>query len=310
MTLLVTIAAIIAITGGFLLLRLSPFVFVEELATLARPKKASMRNRILESRNQKQPKGLKLLIMEVQSILRITGREERFSVLCVLSLFLFVVGVLIAVTMNNGFLVPVLSVGFPLLPFYYIKLTASRQKKQINGELETALSMITSSYLRNKNTFVKAVEENLPYLNPPVSEVFRMFLMETTLINSNLVEALEKLKLGIDNTVYQEWVEAVITCQSDHNLKSTLTPVVSKLSDLRVVSAELDLLIYEPVKEYITMIFLVLGSIPLLYFLNHDWYGTLMFTPFGKILMATSCGVIFFSLSAVVRHTRPIEYKR
>ena len=45
---------------------------------------------------------------------------------------------------------------------------------------------------------------------------------------------------------------------------------------MRVVSAELDLLLMEPVKEYITMVVLLLGSIPLMYFLNQEWYHTLM----------------------------------
>ena len=200
--------------------------------------------------------------------------------------------------------------GVSLAAFLLRSIYRIQTEETDNGELETALSMITSSYMRNKNTFLRAVEENLPYLNPPVSEVFRDFLMESKLIHSNLKEALEKLKLAIDSDVFQEWVEAVIACQDDHNLKSTLVPIVGKLSDMRVVSAELDLLIYEPVKEYITMVILVLGSIPLLYFLNQEWYKTLMFTAFGKMLLAISGGVIFFSLAAVVKHTKPIEYKR
>lgn len=310
MTLLITIASFLCIGGGFLMIGLSPFEFLEGLSKWIKPKDNSLKSRIRESKNQKQPKGVKRLVLEVQAVLRITGRQEKFSMLCVLSMLLVVVGVLLALSMKNVFLVPVLAAGFPLLPFYYVMFTASRQKKQINGELETALSMITSSYMRNKNTFLRAVEENMPYLNPPVSEVFRDFLMESKLIHSNLKEALEKLKLTIDSDVFQEWVEAVIACQDDHNLKSTLSPIKGKLSDMRVVSAELDLLIYEPVKEYITMVILVLGSIPLLYFLNQEWYRTLMFTAFGKMLLAISGGMIFLSIAAVVKHTRPVEYKR
>ena len=143
-----------------------------------------------ESKKKKEPKGLKLLFEEVKEILRLTGKSEQFTMLCVLAMILFVLGVMIALTMNNGLMVPVLAVGFALLPFYYVKFTASKHKKQINTELETALSMITTSYLRNKNTIIRAIEENLPYLNPPVSEVFRNFLMEAKLINSNTAEAL------------------------------------------------------------------------------------------------------------------------
>lgn len=310
MTILVTIAFFLAVTGSFLLLSLSPFTFLEGLAAYVQPKNPTLKSRIEKNRKNRQPSGLKLLFLETKETLRVTGKSGRFTVLCILSILLFVLGVMIALTMKNGFLVPVLAAGFALLPFYYVKFTAGRHKKQINTELETALSTITTSYLRGKNTIIRAIEENAPYLNPPVSEVFRNFLLQAKLINSNLKEALEQMKPCIDNAVFHEWVDAVVACQDDYNLKSTLPPIVSKLSDMRVVSAELDLLLFEPVKEYITMIVLLLGSIPLMYFLNAEWYRTLMFTQFGKVLLAV-CGVVLFvSIAAVAKHTRPIEYKR
>jgi len=310
MTLLVTVAFLMAAGGCFIILELSPFEFLEGLAGYLTPKKTSIKSRIKASKRKKEPKGLKLLFIEVKEILRLTGKSGMFATLCVLSMLLFVVGVSIALTMENPMLVPVLAAGFALLPFYYVKFTASRHKKQINAELETALSVVTTSYLRNKNTIIRAIEENLPYLNPPVSEAFRNFLMEAKLINSNTKEAIAELKTTIDSDVFHEWIDAIITCQDDYNLKSTLPPIVAKLSDMRVVTAELDLLLFEPVKEYITMALLLLGSIPLMYFLNHSWYETLMLTAFGKTLLAICGAVIFVSLAAVAKHTRPIEYKR
>lgn len=310
MTILITIAFLLAVTGCFLILQLSPFSFLEGLAALWHPEKKSLKSRIAKSRKKKQPKGWKLLFLETREVLRITGKSRMFSALCILSMLLFVVGVFMALTMKNTYLVPVLAVGLALLPFYYIRFTAGRYKKQVNTELETALSIITTSYLRGKNTIIRAIEENQPYLNPPAAEVFRSFLLQAKLINSNLKEALEQMKPGIDNRVFHEWVDAVIACQDDYNLKSTLPTIVAKLSDMRVVSAELDLLLMEPVKEYITMVVLVLGSIPLMYFLNAEWYHTLMFTEFGKILLAVCGAVIFISLAAVSKYTRPIEYKR
>ena len=44
----------------------------------------------------------------------------------------------------------------------------------MNNEIETGLSIITSSYLRSES-MITAVEENIHYLNPPVlmcSEAF------------------------------------------------------------------------------------------------------------------------------------------
>lgn len=310
MTVLLTIAFFLAVTGIFLVLDLEPFSFLEGLAAFFRPANPSLKSRISRVRKNRPPRGLKRLFAETREVLRVTGKSSRFSMLCILSMFLSVTGVFMALTMKNSYMVPVLAVGFALVPFYYVKFTTGRYRRQVSTELETALSIITTSYLRGKNTFIRAVEENQPYLNPPAGEVFRNFLLQSRLINSNLKEALEQMKPGVDNAVFHEWVDAVIACQDDYNLKSTLAPIVAKLSDMRVVSAELDLLLMEPVKEYITMVVLLLGSIPLMYFLNQEWYHTLMFTEFGKLLLAVCGTAVFVSVAAVAKHTRPIEYRK
>ena len=70
-----------------------------------------MKKRIRESRKKKEPKGLKLLFAEVKEILRLTGKSGQFSMLCVLAMILFVVGVMAALTMDNVMMVPVLAAG-------------------------------------------------------------------------------------------------------------------------------------------------------------------------------------------------------
>ena len=69
-----------------------------------------------------------------------------------------------------------------------------------------------------------------------------------------------------------------MACQADRSLTSILTPIVSKLSDMRVVNAELENLVFGPRKEFITMAILVLINIPLVRFINKDWYHTLVAT--------------------------------
>ncbi|MFA9399288.1 MAG: type II secretion system F family protein, partial [Clostridiaceae bacterium] len=165
------------------------------------------------------------------------------------------------------------------------------------------------SYMRSES-IITAIEENINYMNPPVSDVFKGFLTQTKLINSNIKMALENLKRKIANDVFREWVDSVIACQEDKNLRTTLIPIVSKLSDMRIVGAELDYLLYEPMKEFITITILLIGNIPLMYFLNKEWYETLMFTSFGKAILAVCITVIFIALSAVIKLTKPVEYKR
>lgn len=85
---------------------------------------------------------------------------------------------------------------------------------------------------------------------------------------------------------------------------------MAKLSDMRLVNAELEYMVYEPRKEFITMVVLVVANVPLLSFLNRDWYQTLMTTDVGKILLSITAAAIFFSAARVVRLTKPIEYRR
>ncbi|GKX31376.1 hypothetical protein SH1V18_38560 [Vallitalea longa] len=308
MTILLTIALTGLITGCFILLELSPYQLIENLSKHFNNKPLTIKQKILKVQVKKKQKGLKKFIAETIDILEMTNKKNRFATLCILSLVLFILGTLLSISMSNMIMIPVLSIGMALIPFWYIKFTAAFYKKQLNSELETALSVITNSYLRNEN-IITAVEENIDYINPPVRDVFKSFLSQTKLINSNVNIALEGIKTKIDNDVFKEWVDGLISCRDDKNLKHTLSPIVAKLSDMRVVGAELEYLMYEPVKEFITLVILLLGNIPLMYFLNKSWYRTLVHTAIGKTVLSITVLAIFISLNAVIKLSKPVEYK-
>ena len=81
---------------------------------------------------------------------------------------------MICIVIQNYFMLPVLTAGMGLLPFGMSCLPLTAIKKLMNNEIETGLSIITSSYLRSES-MITAVEENIHYLNPPVADVFRGF---------------------------------------------------------------------------------------------------------------------------------------
>lgn len=114
-------------------------------------------------------------------------------------------------------------------PVLVCELTAHHYKRDVSAELETALSVITTAYLRTED-IVTAVEENISYLNPPVSEVFGAFLMHVRMVDPVIDAALHTMKRRIDNEVFGEWCDALSDCQRDRSLKTTLVPIVSKLS--------------------------------------------------------------------------------
>jgi len=303
------IAFIVMVIGMWLIFDMTPLMFLEEAIKTFRKPDQTIQGKVQAVTSKKKKCGLKKLMDETNIILTATGKEHRLTMMIILSLIFMVVGAFFAVAMDNLFLLPVLACGFALMPFWYIKFIAIKWKKELNNELETALSIITTSYLRSES-IITAIDENLDYINPPVYDVFKAFLMQTKLINSNIKIALSGLKEKVDSPVFHEWVNAVIDCQEDKNLKSTLIPIVSKLSDMRIVSAELDYLLFEPVKEFISMAVLLVGNIPLMYFLNRDWYDTLMTNTLGKVVLAICGTILFVSIAGVVRLSKPIEYRR
>ena len=127
----------------------------------------SIRADINETTRRKKAGFLRREITEAQAVLAASGRADKFPMVCFTSLLCFALGACIAIAAGNAFLVPVLAVGLMLTPFWYVKLTAGSFKKDVAAELETALSVITTAYLRNEN-FQQAVEENVRYLHPPV----------------------------------------------------------------------------------------------------------------------------------------------
>lgn len=309
MNILLLTACIGLIAGGFCLFRISPMEFTDGLFGFLVKKKGSIRSEIIEKTKRKKISFFRREITEIQDILTLTGRSSQFSVVCAASLLCFAAGAGIAILMGNVFLVPVLAAGMMFLPFWYIRLTSNHYKKNTAAELETALSIITTAYLRSED-ILSAVEESIAYLNPPVKSIFDRFLSQVKLINPDIDAALKAMIPKIQNEVFHEWCEAIAACQYDRNLKTTLIPIVTKLSDMRIVNAELEYLVFEPRKEFIMMALLVVGNVPIMYFLNKSWYYTLMHTIIGQLILAICGAAIFLSTAFVIRLTKPIEYRR
>ena len=272
-------------------------------------RKVKLKRSIRRSIKPVRKRGIQKIIGDTRETLRINDQSSKFPRLMLISLLMSVVGILIASAMDNPFLVPVLAVSFFLLPFLFVLLTSVKSQKRMNTALETALSTITSSYLRTES-IVTAVEENVEQLDPYVRPTFQRFLVQAKMISPDISALLENMKNSISNSVFHEWVDAMILCQNDRTLKSTLMPIVNKLSDIRVVSGELNTLLYEPLKDFAIMALLLLLEVPFLRSQNEEWYNILMFTPVGKLLISVDVVLLMVALIAVIRNLKPIEYRR
>ena len=309
MTAILIVACVGLTAGFFMLFGISPMEFTEGIFSRILAKPNSIKSQINEATRRKKPNLLRREITEAQEILRLTNRTQMFGILCACSLGLAAAGICISAAIGNLFLAPVLAIGLMFVPFWYVKTTATNYKQAISSELETALSIITTAYLRNED-IITSIEENVHYLNAPVKSVFENFISRIKLSNPDLTAAILDMKQHIDNEVFHEWCDSLILCQNDRSLKSTLTPIVNKLSDMRVVNADLEYMVTGPRKEFITMALLVIGNIPLLYMLNKAWYNSLMNTIPGQIILAVSAVGIFVATAIVIKITKPIEFKR
>ncbi|WP_317368239.1 hypothetical protein [uncultured Tyzzerella sp.] len=304
-----TLTAFFVIVGGvFIYLDISPTELINNIFKYLEngKKNKSISIQVKEIESKKKDNFFSKLIKESKDILEITNKKDKFSNICILSVVFMVIGIYISVYMSNYYLIPILAIGFATLPFQYIKLTSIEYKKAITEELETSLSAITSSYIRS-NDIVQSIKENLPLIKPPIKNIFESFVIQSEFINSDTISLLEDMRNKINDDIFKEWVDAVISCQSNRELRVILSPIVSKLSDLRTLSAEINNELYRPLKEFFGMLIIVYINFPILYFANKDWFNTLVFSTPGKIVVSIVVVITFIAFMGVMKHTKPID---
>ena len=301
------ISSLLLIVAIVCFLNLSPQQITEDIMRLATPK-VTLREKARNMRAGKKKKSLGSKLAYTQTALAAMGQENKFALVCCASLVLFAVGAVIAVLIDNIFLLPALSVAFALIPFIYVRNSLSHYEKHIKTDLETTLSTITTSYIRNED-IILAVRENLDYIKPPLRACFNAFIGDAVAVSSSVKQALRNLKEKVDDDIFREWCDALIRCQDDRALVDTLHPIVAKLKDVRVVNSELSTMMAAVRTEYYTMVGLVVGNIPLLYVLNKDWFHTLIYETPGKIVLGVCGAVIIVTYMFLLKFTKPVEYK-
>lgn len=308
MTFVYLICFLLLAVGAVLLLKLTPERITGDLMRFVSPKQ-TLRDKVLTRKGMKKSRKITVELRRIKDALEQTGKGNQFAVACAASLLLMIVGCVIAIMIDNPFLVPVFAIAFAMIPFFYAKRTVAYYDNHVKEELETALSIITTSYVRTDD-IVSAVKENIQYLKPPVKDIFAGFVAETMMISSDVKQSIRHLKEKVNNSIFAEWCETLIACQDDRTLKDTLMPIVTKLTDVRIVNNEIKGMLSSARVEYYMMAGMVVGNIPLLYFLNKDWFNALMFTTLGKLVLAICGLVIIVTAVLMLRFTKQIEYRK
>ena len=151
MIVLILLAFAGMLAGIFLLLNMTPFEFAEDLTKSFASREAPISKKIGQLNHPREAKGIKKTVREAKEMMLLTGRGGKFAALCALSLFLAAMGAVICIVIQNYLMLPVLAAGMGLIPFWYVLFTSHSYKKLMNNEIETGLSIITSSYLRSES---------------------------------------------------------------------------------------------------------------------------------------------------------------
>ncbi len=280
-----------------------------DIVNIFSPKEETILRRIELAKGKKKRKGFVQLIYDTKEILKLLDKQAEFPLVCFSSVVLGILSIFVCLITMNLFLVPPLFVIAIATPFVYIRNRGVKLKKMINEELETALSIITNSYIRNENIVI-AVEENIAYIHPPIKRLFQNFIFNCDYVNSDIGQNIRILKNSLNNSVFEEWCNSLISCQVDSSLRVTLPTIVKKLSYIRIVGVRLDSVLYEPVREYVFMVIILFFNVPIFYVLNREWYKILVNTTVGHITIGAIASIVAICSANVLRLTRPMEYNR
>lgn len=308
MKLLSLFSVLLAAAGVMVLLKVSPFEFADSISHLFH-RKTTMKQKILAVQKPKKLNAIQQVLKDSRQVLMSTNQENRFSALCALALILGLLGIIVSVCLDNLFLAPVLAVGCALIPFLYVIYSAARYRRQLNVELQSALSLITTNYQRSEN-LISSVKESIGSLNPPISDTFKRFLIRVESIDPDIPAALESIKPDINNSVWKEWVDALILCQHSRTQISTLPYIVAKISRIRKISGEMEVEMFKPIRTYLNVLAIVAGMIVAICCLNADWRTYLLFTAPGKMILAITALVVLITAIRVISLSKAPESER
>jgi len=270
----------------------------------------SLRDRmdIINGKNAFGSNAVKNFFFDVRLTLAKMNKIDEYSKIRVSAIILAILSIIACAGIKNLFLVPVLAPVAFFIPFALVKVRYSRYKKNLEKELETALSLITISYNRTSN-FLTSVEECLETLPPLVKPFFEDFVVEVTSVNANMTTALIELKTKIENRTFQQWVDRVIVCLNDRTAVSSLYTYVNEFADNRAIQNELDAEIFSGKIEMYLMIGFVFFTPVLLYFIQREAFDHLMNDTLGKIAVAISLVLVIIVFLIGNKIAKPVKFR-
>lgn len=204
--------------------------------------------------------------------------------------------------------------GAAFMPLAYLFLlfrTMSARRRELE-ELESVMSIITNAYLTSDDiigAFQVYVEEKNRYVDERFREInpFDEFLTDVLLINPNVERALILLDGKIDNRHFHEWINKLLLCMKDRRMKFNLQSTLRAMNDQKNIQQESDTAMMTAWRNYLMTIAAMFSVIPILKFVNVQWFLTLTQTVIGKGFVIAMILTSLLTAAYVMKINRPIE---
>ena len=198
------------------------------------------------------------------------------------------------------------------LPIIYLVFRTRKIKRREVDSLEHTMSVITNSYLSSED-IVAAIETFLNQknsgLDPRMRRMgpFDQFLAEIYTINPSIEKGLQKLALHIDNSYFHEWINMLVLCQSNRELRFALQPIIKAMATSKNIQIEASSKLAEIWRDYLLVLTIMFIVIPFLRVVNPPWYNILTMTAGGRLILIGMLMASMLSAFYVIHITRPID---
>lgn len=299
------LAVVLMVSGVFLILDLTPERITQDMMDALRPA-GKLRTLASDIQSRRKRGGLYGELERLRNTMEVTGRGKLFPLAISSVAALAVLGVVIAIFLQNYWLIPALVVGLGSLPFLYLSGAVEYHEKTVRLELETALSIITNAYIRTDDIVV-AVEENIEFIKYPLRKVFEKFVQDSVVMSSNK-EIILRLRERLSDQVFYEWCTTLLQCQDDRTLKENLNPIVTKLTDIRLINSQVEAVVSTAKMEYYAMVGFMIASVPLLSVFSPGSLEALWHSGFGKFVIGVVSLVVLLTYFRMRKVTRPVDF--
>ena len=172
------------------------------------------------------------------------------------------------------------------------------------SNLETAMALITNAYI-SSDDIVRAIEQyNIDQRtfsdtsHKKIATAFETFVTDHVLVNSSVEEGLSNLARRINNKYFKKWIDALILCHHDRNLKFALQPIIDEMNDAKLRRMRNDTAMKITWRVYIATLALLFSIIPIFRFLNDTWFIILTRTLQGRfclvLMILSALGTAFY----------------